>query len=800
MSNIGPKKLPTLRDSKDPEQLDVFQREVREAFRQVARDTADSITNVTNIISSGTGLVNSVTGTGRVNATPVTGDVIVSVDVSDIEADVAALQADVITEVVAGTNLSGGGNSGSVTLDVVDSPTFTGKVTAGNFRHGVMSVALTADQNNWNPAGGPSFPISTYHRVDVTSVVGSPTLITGFDATNASTGDTITITNRSAGQLLFIHQSASSLAANRLTCYSGTGQYLDTAGSISFTYTAGVGWLQTAAVSGIYNGIFNNGAITQLGTFNANGGKFFGNLTIGDTAAQAHVLNGTLNANATAGVNGDILQVTAGVPKWATLASAGLPTGTGTANTLTKWTGANTLGNSAITENGTKVSSSLYVEIARPAGSSPELDFVQAGQATWALYGHGGAGTFALWNQTHGDILFLGPTGDAQFNKSLTVINNFATNGNATLGNAVGDILTVNGNVSFFGAGGLIYFSGNQINGEHSSNATGGLNLNFVGYNGGFTQYRDLGVYDGKGGLIIDVDGASKQTDFYGNILARDNLRVLGDLLVDGDMVINDVVNGIITARVLEAEYIFTSPGSGGNIESDGVVTAKSGYNLGDPAGSPTQAFLFIGRQLFTASGTYTPTPETKAVRVRMVGGGGGGGGAQGGNACGGGGASGAYWEKFINVGPGLTGGAVTIGAAGTGGSTAGGNGGTGGDTSVVVQATTYTAKGGLGGVGMLTPAGTFTALGGSKQAGTSAGDVAFQEPGYPSLFINTSFYYAGKGGSSPLGAGGAPTVQTASAAGTVGTGFGAGGSGGQGAAQAGAVGTAGVVIIEEYG
>lgn len=242
---------------------------------------------------------------------------------------------------------------------------------------------------------------------------------------------------------------------------------------------------------------------------------------------------------------------------------------------------------------------------------------------------------------------------------------------------------------------------------------------------------------------------------------------------------------------------------------SDGTITQIS---------TPAPTGTLLGRQVFTASGTYTPTAGTRMVRVRMVAGGGGGGGVQvtaGAYAAAGGGASGVYWEKLIDPGALVTGGAVAIGAAGAAGSNTGGTGGTGGDTTVVIQGTTYTAKGGLGGVGN---SGTninviIGAAGGAVGAGSSAGDIAFGQDGERSTLrqevLTTGLVagWSGEGGSGPFGAGGRKVASGfAGVPGLAGVGNGAGGSGAAGVddgfgggAEVGGVGTIGLIIIEEY-
>jgi hypothetical protein len=87
--------------------------------------------------------------------------------------------------------------------------------------------------------------------------------------------------------------------------------------------------------------------------------------------------------------------------------------------------------------------------------------------------------------------------------------------------------------------------------------------------------------------------------------------------------------------------------------------------------------------QVFTASGTYTPTAGTKSIITEIVGGGGGSGGvaATASNSSGvsPAGSSGAYAKCYFTSG--FSGVAVTVGAAGAAGA-AGGNGGNGGTSS----------------------------------------------------------------------------------------------------------------------
>jgi len=213
-----------------------------------------------------------------------------------------------------------------------------------------------------------------------------------------------------------------------------------------------------------------------------------------------------------------------------------------------------------------------------------------------------------------------------------------------------------------------------------------------------------------------------------------------------------------------------------------------------------------LNRQIITANGTYTPTFGTKKVVLKMVGGGAGGGGAGpsptgGRGTVAGGGASGVYIEKTITGAP-IVGGAVVIGAGGNGGADATGD--TGGDTTITINATVYTAKGGLGGKSGGNDLGPpSVTLGGDIQGGSSAADFFKADVGGLGVFagnVGGNISVGGNGGSGALGTGGRGGEITV---GSTGIGYGSGGGGGatwqDATARNGGSGAAGVVILDEY-
>ncbi|EEZ9057725.1 carbohydrate kinase [Escherichia coli] len=226
-----------------------------------------------------------------------------------------------------------------------------------------------------------------------------------------------------------------------------------------------------------------------------------------------------------------------------------------------------------------------------------------------------------------------------------------------------------------------------------------------------------------------------------------------------------------------------------GDIKSDGTVkTALENLGLGDTSG-------YVGRWVntlvFTSSGTYTPTPGTKRIRVTITGGGGGGGGCKAisnnetffGAGGGAGGTIISIMTPTQNSYP------VTIGAGGAGGVSA--TNGTSGGNSVFAS---LIAPGGAGGgkVGV-------TNTNGGNGGVPSTGDIRITG-GNGGDGQSGNISVSGEGGTSYWGGGG----RAGAGGGVSGKAYGSGGGGAydagySGTSMTGGKGAAGICIIEEF-
>ena len=209
-----------------------------------------------------------------------------------------------------------------------------------------------------------------------------------------------------------------------------------------------------------------------------------------------------------------------------------------------------------------------------------------------------------------------------------------------------------------------------------------------------------------------------------------------------------------------------------------------------------------FNRQIFTSSGTYTPTAGLTFAVVQCVGAGGGGGGAMGapganGVACGGGG--GSYAESLLTaaaIGPSQT---VTIGVGGAGGA-AGNNNGTAGTSSSF--GALLVCGGGNGGQGSTNSSGSYVLGSGGIGGVATAGQIQINgQTGNIAIMVDGSISppigLAGPGGNA---AGGFGLGGFLGFAFYTSTGYGAGGPGAYTnlANQAGGNGLSGIIVVTE--
>jgi hypothetical protein len=104
---------------------------------------------------------------------------------------------------------------------------------------------------------------------------------------------------------------------------------------------------------------------------------------------------------------------------------------------------------------------------------------------------------------------------------------------------------------------------------EYATNADNGqIYINFNGYNGGITRFRNFGVYDGKNAACFYIDGTTKLASFYGGAtIAAGNLTIgtlAGLLLGTAGVVsaITPVLGGIVvaTAGPVWTQYAISVP------------------------------------------------------------------------------------------------------------------------------------------------------------------------------------------------------------------------------------------------
>lgn len=241
------------------------------------------------------------------------------------------------------------------------------------------------------------------------------------------------------------------------------------------------------------------------------------------------------------------------------------------------------------------------------------------------------------------------------------------------------------------------------------------------------------------------------------------------------------VAGGTTTTGALQS---VVSVGSSGQVLTSNGAAALPTWQTA-PTGTGINKVI---RQVFTSSGTYTPSANMVYCDVELCGGGGAGGGGEATNEYGGGGGAGGYARKIITAASIGASKAVTIGAGGTGVLHAAGN--PGGTTSLGAL---LSATGGSGG-DLSAP--LVNADGGSGGVGSSGDYNLTGERGFPGA---VELDYGAAGGSSFFGGGAYP--KTPSGTGNAAINYGGGGGGGAANLSdvKGGAGSSGIVIITEY-
>lgn len=271
---------------------------------------------------------------------------------------------------------------------------------------------------------------------------------------------------------------------------------------------------------------------------------------------------------------------------------------------------------------------------------------------------------------------------------------------------------------------------------------------------------------------------------------------------------LGDTASLLLPTAILRASSFLAFDASGNAIASAGgasvpvsaamapVVEAVS-LALGRTAFGLGNAFVSTGIQVYTSSGTYTPTTGMVSALAFAIGGGGAGGGAATSSSagCGGGGGAGALSIKLLTaaaVGASKT---VTIGAGGTAGAAGNNAGNAGGVTSLGSLLVADSGKGGSGSAANDRGSG-----GGGGQGGSGTGDITGSgATGHTGTAVPTGG--SGHGGGTMLGGGGVNAGFGNN--GNQGFGYGSGGSGGADSSSSGnktgGIGNSGILFIIEF-
>jgi hypothetical protein len=348
-----------------------------------------------------------------------------------------------------------------------------------------------------------------------------------------------------------------------------------------------------------------------------------------------------------------------------------------------------------------------------------------------------------------------------------------------------------------FTAADTLYLTFTRTGDQGSLTASG--NNDFTGTNtfAGKTAFKDDGELTIATGAIT-ITGAAHTVDTESDAASDDLDTINGG--TDGELLVLRAENAARTIVIKDGTgNIETADGNDIDLdETEKTVllqydAALSKWLVISSPSSGAATGTYLGRQIFTTSGSFTKATYPTATKFRIIGTGGGGGGGSAGASnyqSGGGGEAGATFILDIDASSLSASEAVTIGAAGAAGSA--GNGGTGGTTSFGAHATAPGGEGGFrgGAAGDIDPTAT-------------GGDINIRGgQGHCGMNSGSSNRTTSMGGASYWGGGGGAERNTAYSSAGEARAYGSGGAGGKNATSPeldGGAGMAGIVVVEAY-